>query len=270
MKKIFFDNEKETKKIFIISLSVFIIAVLAFVITFVIYSDMVERELKIAEIKSSITDIKENENVTSASTTIGKTIKQVIIEDDNNKDVKENANEKEVNKIAINTSNMVKTSVVDEEKEVEDNNEKEEAIQEIVEEIIPDPVFERPVEGEIIRKYAKDDLVYSNTLEEWVTHLGIDIKAPKTTIVKAAEAGKIKSIKNDPRYGITVVIEHVNGYSSVYANLLTAEFIKEGEEVKKGQTIGTIGNTGAFEIADEPHLHFEILKDGENINPDIF
>ena len=58
-------------------------------------------------------------------------------------------------------------------------------------------------------------LVYSDTLKEWVTHAGIDIKADKTTIVKASEEGKIKSIKNDPRYGLTVVIEHNNGYSTV-------------------------------------------------------
>ena len=193
MKRVFFNDEKETKKIFIIALSVFIIAILACVITFVIYSDAVEKELKIAEIKSSIT-----EDTTSTSTTIGKTIKQVIIEDDNNDNDKEETKEKEVNKIAINTSNMVKTNVTDEIKNEDENNEEEEA-EETIEEIIPDPVFERPVEGEIIRKYAKDDLVYSDTLEEWITHFGIDIKAPKTSIVKAAEAGKNKAIKNDPR-----------------------------------------------------------------------
>ena len=107
-------------------------------------------------------------------------------------------------------------------------------------------------------------------MQEWVTHNGIDIKADKTTVVKASAEGKVKSIKNDPRFGITVVIEHVNGYSSVYSNLLTAEFVKEGEEVTQGQTIGTVGNTATFEIADSPHLHFEILKDNENLDPEIY
>ena len=64
-----------------------------------------------------------------------------------------------------------------------------------------------------------------------------------------------------------MVIEHVNGYVTIYSNLLTAEFVKEGEEVKQGQTIGTVGNTAVFEVADEPHLHFEILKDNEYLNP---
>lgn len=130
--------------------------------------------------------------------------------------------------------------------------------------------FEMPVDGEISREYAKDNLIYSETLKEWVTHMGIDIKAEKTTIVKAAEAGTIKSIKNDPRYGLTIVIEHDNGFQTVYSNLLTSEFVVEGEKVEKGQSIGTVGNTAVFEIADEPHLHFEILKDSIQVDPSIY
>lgn len=130
--------------------------------------------------------------------------------------------------------------------------------------------FERPVEGDVVREYAKDNLIYSETLKEWTTHMGIDIKADKTTVVKSAEAGTIKSIKNDPRYGLTVVIEHENNFQTVYSNLLTSEFVVEGEKVEKGQSIGTVGNTAVFEIADEPHLHFEILKDSLPIDPSIY
>ena len=70
--------------------------------------------------------------------------------------------------------------------------------------------------------------------------------------------------------GLTVVIEHNNGYSTVYSNLLKAEFVTAGESVKKGQTIGTVGNTATFEISDEPHLHFEITKDGTNLDPELY
>ncbi len=80
----------------------------------------------------------------------------------------------------------------------------------------------------------------------------------------------VKSIKNDPRYGLTVVIEHTNGFESVYSNLLTAEFVVEGEKVKEGQTIGTVGNTATFEISDEAHLHFEIKKAGEYLDPELY
>lgn len=130
--------------------------------------------------------------------------------------------------------------------------------------------FEKPVEGEIVREYAQDNLIYSETLKEWTTHTGIDVKADKTTIIKAAETGTVKSIKSDPRYGLTIVIEHDDNFQTVYSNLLTSEFVVEGEKVEKGQSIGTVGNTAVFEIADEPHLHFEIIKDDLPIDPSIY
>ena len=127
-----------------------------------------------------------------------------------------------------------------------------------------------PVEGEVIKEFAKDNLIYSETLEEWITHTGIDIKADRTTVVKATADGTVKSIKNDPRYGLTVTIEHNDGYTSIYSSLLSAEFVKEGETVTQGQTIGTVGNSAVFEVAEDNHLHFELLKDGSNINPEIY
>ena len=93
--------------------------------------------------------------------------------------------------------------------------------------------------------------MYSETLKEWITHLGIDIKAEKATVVKASADGTVKAIKNDPRYGLTIIIEHSNGYQTLYANLLTTEFVSEGEKVKSGQTIGTVGDTAVYEVVDE-------------------
>ena len=51
---------------------------------------------------------------------------------------------------------------------------------------------------------------------------------------------------------------------------MTAEFVTVGEKVEKGQTIGTVGNTAAFEIMDDYHLHFEMLKDGSYVDPMIY
>ena len=127
--------------------------------------------------------------------------------------------------------------------------------------------FEVPIKGEILREFAKESLVYSNTLQEWVTHNGVDIKADKTSVVKAAAGGTVLAIKNDPRYGLTVIITHDDGYQTVYSNLLTAEFVVKGEKVESGQTVGTVGNSASFEIEDEYHLHFELLKDNEYLNP---
>lgn len=130
--------------------------------------------------------------------------------------------------------------------------------------------FAKPTEGDIICEYAKDNLIYSETLKEWITHTAIDIKADKTSVIKASADGIVKSIVNDPRYGLTVIIEHDDGYETVYANLLTAEFVVAGEEVAQGQTIGTAGNTASFESSMECHLHFELIKDGEYLDPAIY
>lgn len=139
---------------------------------------------------------------------------------------------------------------------------------------VPEPVkpiaFIIPIEGEILKEYAAENLIFSETLQEWITHNGIDIKAPRTTIVKAAEDGTIIGIKKDPRYGLTIIIEHRDGYKTIYSNLLTTELVKEGEVVSKGQSIGTVGNSAIFEIADEPHLHFELLKNEEHVDPKMY
>lgn len=219
------------------------------------------------------------ENTESASTEMGKSVEEAKNEIDSTKsanvsdtDNKSNTSNA-TNKIAINTSNITNTNkntnsntnANEQTSPSKQTNAKAETV-----ETKKELNFSMPVEGEISKDFAKDSLVYSETLKEWVTHMGIDIKAEKTTVVKAAERGTVKSIKNDPRYGLTVVIDHGDGYQTIYANLLTSEFVVEGENVEKGQSIGTVGNTAVFEIADEPHLHFEILKESIPQDPNAY
>lgn len=142
--------------------------------------------------------------------------------------------------------------------------------EEVPEESKKELEFSFPVQGEMAKEFAREKLVFSETLQEWVAHNGIDIKAERTTVVKAAEEGTVKSIKNDPRYGLTIIIEHRDGYKTIYSNLLTTEFVTEGDSVTKGQSLGTVGNSAIFEISDEPHLHFELLKDEEYLDPSIY
>ena len=131
--------------------------------------------------------------------------------------------------------------------------------------------FIRPIEGETEKIFSMDSLIYSETLQEWVTHRGIDIKAEKGAEVKAIADGTIKSIKTDPRYGISIIIKHSKGFESVYACLLNeAQGLKEGDTIKQGQVIGNVGNSGVFESAEGMHLHFEMTKDGDYVNPDIY
>lgn len=203
--------------------------------------------------------------IEEASSTVGKSVEE--LENEIKETSAENEDVKEVSGNVTPAETTAKETPKENEKKPEENKPKEE---EKKEEPTKDPVFEKPVEGEQIKEYAKDKLVYSETLKEWVVHTGVDIKAEKTTVVKAAEEGTVTAIKNDPRYGITVIIEHANGFETRYANLLTAEFVSVGEKVTKGQTVGTVGNTSTFEILDESHLHFELLKDGNYQDPGLF
>lgn len=255
------------RKVLYISGTILSVAIIGFIITFFIYGNKMEEDTKIGKLNTTIVD-NYYETAEEASLQIGKTVNE--LEEVNN--INENTVQSKENEISNTTQYAINTSKSEENTIKETKANTETTKNTIVEEknVINDPEFKMPVSGEIVREFAKDKLVYSNTLEEWVTHNGIDIDADKTTVVKASAEGTIKSIKNDPRYGLTVVIEHLNGFTSVYSNLLTAEFVKTDDNVKQGQTIGTVGNTATFEITDEPHLHFEILKDGKYLDPELY
>lgn len=256
------------------SIGVIILALIVFAL--LMYSKNLNKEVKDSTLSiEKIASITANEQSSeSASSTIGKSIEEAESLEKNNETSNSSTNSSVEQKTVVNTNklntNKLNTTstnstanIVNTEKLDTDNDAKETAAKKELN-------FEKPVEGEITKEYAKDNLIYSETLKEWVTHMGIDIKADKTTVVKAAEEGTVKTIKNDPRYGITVVIEHQDGFQTVYANLLTSEFVVEGEKIEKGQSIGTVGNTAVFEITDEPHLHFEILKDSIQVDPTLY
>lgn len=124
-----------------------------------------------------------------------------------------------------------------------------------------------PLMGTVSLDYAKDNLVYSKTLEQWSTHNGLDITAKEGSPVRAALDGTIKEIKKDDKLGIVITIDHGEGILTKYAGLSTDEMVQIGNEVKKGDTISGVGKGCGFELAQGPHLHFEVLRDGENINP---
>lgn len=236
------------------------------------------------EVKNSTMSLEDMANLTnntsqeseSASTEIGKSVEEAENEmsstnsTDSTNSMNSTNTSNSINSNTTNTNNSVNNTSNSSANNVNDTNTANSvatSTENQENETKKELSFEKPVEGEIVREYAKDSLIYSETLQEWTTHTGIDIKADKTTVVKAAETGTIKSIKNDPRYGLTIVIEHDDQYQTIYSNLLTSEFVVEGEKVEKGQAIGTVGNTAVFEIADEPHLHFEIWKDSLPVDP---
>ena len=254
----------------IISGGIALIILAAIIFTFIMYGNELsgnvqESRLSSEQIANLISNENQNSTTESASSTIGKSIEEAEKTENstttNTTDNKSNntTTQKKTTTKKQTSTTSTKTTNSAENATATSAKAKEETKKELS--------FIQPVEGEIIKEFAKENLVYSETLKEWVTHNGIDIKADKTSVVKAAEDGTIKTIKNDPRYGLTVVIEHTDGMQTIYSNLLTAEFVVEGENVTKGQTIGTVGNTAVFEISDDCHLHFEIWKDQVAVNP---
>lgn len=230
-------------------------------------------EENIAEISKYNANTNVSNETSESSSTIGKTVNQVKNEIEGNS-LKNNTTKENTAKNENKNTNTNTNSISVKENNYTLNKTKKENNTTSNEAAVSQPVDDikliMPVDGEITRAFAKDTLVYSDTLKEWVTHNGIDIKADKTSIVKAAAKGKVESIKNDPRYGLTVIINHDNGFQTIYSNLLTAEFVTEGEELEQGQTIGTVGNTATFEIADDFHLHFEVLKNNEYVDPSLY
>ena len=124
-----------------------------------------------------------------------------------------------------------------------------------------------PIEGEILKEYATEKLVYSKTLGMWKTHPGIDIKARLNDNVKSASNGVVQSVEKDSFYGNVVKITDNAGYTFVYSNLDSDIQIKQGDSVKQGDIIATVGVSATGELADETHLHFEVIKDETRINP---
>ncbi|MDR2559394.1 MAG: M23 family metallopeptidase [Oscillospiraceae bacterium] len=124
-----------------------------------------------------------------------------------------------------------------------------------------------PAEGEIIQPFSNHELVRSNTLGVWKTHDGIDIRAPLGTPVLSMTNGTVSEVYADPLWGICVVIDHGDGILGCYFGLDKNVMVSVGQEVSSGDVIGAVGNTAEIEIAESPHLHFGVKKNGEWTDP---
>ncbi len=125
-----------------------------------------------------------------------------------------------------------------------------------------------PIDGEIIAPCSVDELVFCDSMQDWRTHNGTDIAAKIGAPVKAAESGKVSQVYQDDQLGVVVVLDHGNNISSLYGNLQSLDFIQVGTEVQKGDIIGGIGDSGILEASSGPHLHFEVMSNGEYVDPE--
>lgn len=94
-------------------------------------------------------------------------------------------------------------------------------------------------------------------------HKGMDFTAPKGTPIYASGNGKVVMAERSSTYGNVVYINHGYGYQTIYAHM-SKIVTQKGREVKRGDLIGYVGNTG---LSVAPHLHYEVVKNGVSLNP---
>jgi murein DD-endopeptidase MepM/ murein hydrolase activator NlpD len=123
-----------------------------------------------------------------------------------------------------------------------------------------DGMFMLPVEGQHTSGFGMR--LHPIDHEERL-HSGMDIAAPAGTPIQAAAAGQVVFSGTQAGYGNVVVIQHEEGYSTLYAHT-TANLVSVGTTVSQGQPIATVGSTGR---STGPHLHFEVRKDGKRLDP---
>jgi len=102
-------------------------------------------------------------------------------------------------------------------------------------------------------------------LRDWRAHRGVDFAAPTGTRVRASSDGVVEFAGQQRGYGNVVILEHRGEYKTLYAHLHGfAEGIRRGARVRQGDAIGTVGSTG---WATGPHLHYELMVRGEQVDP---
>lgn len=126
-----------------------------------------------------------------------------------------------------------------------------------------------PVNGPINSRFGlRRDPINGNTRH----HGGVDFRVPTGTRVSSIRGGRVIAVKNNCRvgnrrcgsgWGNHVIVDHGNGIVSVYAHLQSSS-VKRGDRVTQGQQIARSGNTGR---STGPHLHFEIQRNGQKVNP---
>ena len=137
------------------------------------------------------------------------------------------------------------------------------------------PVIETPEEFispvSVVSVLNEYGFYYNKTLGNYYEHMGVDFTAEVGSEVYAVASGTVESVyTSDVLVGTQITIDHGDGVKSVYQFVEAKEGLKAGDEVKQGDVIATVAEANGSEYKDGAHLHFEVFKDGANVDPEEY
>ena len=127
-------------------------------------------------------------------------------------------------------------------------------------------IFYSPLSLSITKDYSMGVPVFSQTMNDYRTHNGVDFTGIRGENVKTTGEGTVVSVTKDAIWGNTVTIDHHNGVVSAISGLADEALISTGTEVYTGTIIGTVGEI-PVESADTPHVHLEMRVNGQLVDP---
>ena len=130
--------------------------------------------------------------------------------------------------------------------------------------------FDEPMNNAmIIKDYSDTELQYNEVLDRWEAHLGIDFTSDDTSVFSVLD-GTITSVTNNSLEGYVVEITHEGGFVSIYSSLDENVLVEEGDKILKGEQIGNASSSATNEYEDGNRLHFCLLKDGVEVDPNNY
>ena len=128
-------------------------------------------------------------------------------------------------------------------------------------------VFSLPVESPTVLKWYSDtELFYNDTLNQWESHKGIDMTSDNLNVYSVLD-GVVTDVQTSYEDGTVVTITHEDGYVSKYFSLAEDTSVTISDNVSAGDVIGTMSDSSANELLSGAHLHFELYKDGQKVDP---
>ena len=123
-----------------------------------------------------------------------------------------------------------------------------------------------PASGSVLINYSMDKSVYFQTLDQYKYNPALIISGNVGENIGASAAGFVTAVEQDAQTGLTVTLNMGNGYSAVYGQLKEVP-VKVGDYVEEKQIVGYLSEPTKYFSVEGPNLYFQILKDGEPVNP---